>query len=477
MPFPFWRCIAQGLEHSEAAEKCDGIIGNTYNKQNNWGLSGQLSWLVARHRITAGAVWDRSSTIFQQGTEFAYLNPDRLTFTPTGVFEDGSTSADGVPVDNRVNLHGGVNTSSFYIGDTISIGKSLALTVSGRYNRAAIDNTDRLPPVTDGSRGSLNGSYVFERFNPAAGFTWTAPRYASVYFNYSESNRAPTSIELGCADPTQPCNLPNALVGDPPLKQVVTRTLEAGLRGSMLDKRENNLRWSAGWFRAENYNDLLFVSSQQTGFGYFLNFGKTLRQGAEISVSGKFRHFTLGGNYTFLDATYQSPQTIAGSSNSLSDGGPGEEGTVAIFPGDQIPQMPRNIFKAYAEYQPTSKISIDLDFDAVGRSFARGNENNLHQPDGVYYLGQGFSPGYGVVDLGAHYQVHKRVQLFLQIDNLLNHRYYTAAQLAPTPYDNGGNFIARPFPAASDGEFPVRNSTFFAPGAPIGAWGGMRFRF
>lgn len=473
MPFPYLRCIAQGLELSEAAEKCDGIIGNTYSKQNNWGLSGQLSWLVGPHRITAGAVWDRSSTIFQQATEFAYLNPDRLTFTPTGVFEDGSTNADDVPVDSRVDLHGGVNTASFYIGDTISLGRSLTMTVSGRYNRTAIDNIDRLPPVTDGSRGSLNGNYVFDRFNPSVGFTWNAPRYASVYFNYSESNRAPTSIELGCADPTQPCNLPNALVGDPPLKQVVTRTFEAGLRSPA----ESKLRWSAGWFRAENYNDLLFVSSQQTGFGYFLNFGKTLRQGAEVSVSGKFKHFTLGGNYTFLDATYQSPQTVAGSSNSVNDAGVGQEGNITVRPGDEIPQMPRNILKAYAEYQPTSKISVDLDFDAVGRSFARGNENNLDQPDGLYYLGQGFSPGYGVVDLGAHYQIHKRVQLFLQINNLLNHRYYTAAQLGPTPYDNGQNFIARPFAAPPGEDFPVRQSTFFAPGAPIGAWGGMRFRF
>lgn len=472
-PFPFWRCIAQALQHSEPGEKCDGVIGNTFNKQNNWGLSGQMSWAGAGHRVTAGAVWDRSSTIFQQGAEFAYLNPDRLTFTPIGFFEDGTSNINGVPQDNRVDLHGGVNTASFYIGDSISLGKSLTLTVSGRYNRTAIDNKDRLPLVTDGSRGSLNGSYVFERFNPAAGFTWNMTHFATVYFDYSESNRAPTSIELGCADPAQPCNLPNALVGDPPLKQVVTRTFEAGLRGSL----ENNLRWSAGWFHAENYNDLLFVSSPQTGFGYFLNFGKTLRQGAEISLSGKFRHFTLGGNYTFLDATYQSPQTVAGSSNSTSDGGPGLEGDINIVPGDQIPQMPRNIFKAYAEYEPTSKISIDLDFDAVGRSFARGNENNLDKPDGAYYLGEGFSPGYGVLDLGAHYQVHKRVQLFLQINNLLNHRYYTAAQLGPTPYDNAGNFIPRPFPADAAGDFPLRKSTFFAPGAPIGAWGGIRFRF
>ncbi len=123
--------------------------------------------------------------------------------------------------------------------------------------------------------------------------------------------------------------MPNALVSDPPLKQVVTRTLEAGLRSS----QESALRWSAGWFRAENYNDLLFVASEQTGFGYFTNFGKTLRQGAEVSMSRRIQHFTIGGNYTYLNATYQSPQIVDGGSNSLSDGGLGQDGNIAIKPG------------------------------------------------------------------------------------------------------------------------------------------------
>jgi outer membrane receptor protein involved in Fe transport len=408
---------------------------------------------------------------YQQASQFGYLNPDRLTITPIGVFADGSTTQNGLPVDTRVNLLGLSNTYSLYATDTLSFGK-LALTVSGRYNRTGIGNIDRLPPGVPGSRGSLNGQYVFDRFNPAAGLTYNAWRSANIYFSYSEASRAPTAIELGCADPNEPCNLPNALVSDPPLKQVVTQTLEAGLRGSW----ENSLRWSAGWFRAQNYDDLLFVASEQTGFGYFTNFGRTRRQGAEISLQGRIHRFELGGNYTYLQATYQSSQTIDGGRNSANDNGPGLDGNITVQPGGFIPQVPKNIFKAFAEYQITSKLSADLDFIAVGRSFVRGNENNLDQPDGVYYLGQGFSAGYGVLNLGAHYQLQKRVQLFVQLDNVLDHRYYTAAQLGLSPYDNGGNFIARPFPQV-DGQFPRRTTTFFSPGAPIGAWGGVRFRF
>lgn len=472
-PFPSLRCIAQGLQQGEPDANCTGIITNTYTKQHNYGLIGQASWLISHNHVTAGAAWDRSSMTFQQESQFGYLNSDRLTITPIDSFADGSTTLGGVPVDTRVDLRGTINTVSVYGTDTLTVGKSLAFTFSGRYNRTPIENVDLLPPAAAaGVRGSLNGQYVFERFNPAAGLTYSPTRLASLYFSYSEASRTPTAIELGCANPAEPCNLPNALVSDPPLKQVVTRTFEAGVRGTL----ENSLRWSVGWFRGENHNDILFVASEQTGFGYFTNFGETRRQGAEASISKRVGRFTLGGNYTFLAATYQSPQIIGGGNNSTNDGGPGLDGNITVQPGDQIPLVPRNILKAFAEYQPTTKISVDLDFDAVGRSFARGNENNQDRPDGVYYLGPGYSPGYGVIHLGAHYQIRKQVQFSVQIDNLLDHRYYTAAQLALTPFDNAGNFVAQPFPAGASGS-PIRTTTFFAPGAPIGAFATIRFHF
>lgn len=83
--------------------------------------------------------------------------------------------------------------------------------------------------------------------------------------------------------------------GDPPLQQVVTRTFEAGVRGS----GEHGLRWSAGWFRATNHDDILFVASQQTGFGYFKNFETTRRQGLELDMSARAGRVTYGGGYTF----------------------------------------------------------------------------------------------------------------------------------------------------------------------------------
>ena len=228
---------------------------------------------------------------------------------------DGVTggNVDGEPLDTRVDLHGQVNTGSVYATDTIS-GRNWNLTASGRYNHTTLDNHDRIQPVS--GSGSLTATNSFGRFNPAVGLTFNPASGLNAYFGYSEGSRAPTSIELGCADPAQPCKLPNALAGDPPLKQVVTRTVEAGIRG----EHENFVNWRLGWFWSENHNDILFVSSTQTGFGYFKNFGQTRRQGVEANVKGRISRLSLGGGYTFLHATYQSAGDGRWFQQQLPDG-------------------------------------------------------------------------------------------------------------------------------------------------------------
>ena len=104
------------------------------------------------------------------------------------------------------------------------------------------------------------------------------------------------------------------------------------------------------WFRADNRNDILFVASEQTGFGYFKNFGKTLRQGLKLDLNSRVSRVNLGGGYTFLDATFQSSEQVGGAGNSTNeeaeDGIPGVEGTIEIEPGNRIPLTPRHMFKA-----------------------------------------------------------------------------------------------------------------------------------
>jgi outer membrane receptor protein involved in Fe transport len=378
-------------------------------------------------------------------------------------------------VDSRVNLLGITPNESVFATDTFSVSKQWSVTASARFNRNSVDNTDRINPVP--GPGSLNGSYAFKRVNPSLGVTYNPFSLLNLYANYSQGSRAPTSVELGCADPQNPCSLPNALASDPPLKQVVTHTWEAGLRGRL----ERNVSWSLGGFRAENTNDLLFVSSIQTGAGYFKNFAKTRRQGVQADVDGRIGRATFGFDYTFLDATYQSTETVNGIANNTSDssllGFPGVDGNITIHPGNRIPLVPKQTGKVFVDVQATPKLAVNLGLVASSSSYARGNENNAYQSDGKYYLGPGVSPGYSVLDLAARYTLTRRAELVARVDNLLDRHYYTAAQLGNTGFTPQGTFLARPYPINSNGDYPLQSVTFFAPGAPRRAWVELHLKF
>lgn len=474
-PFPSWRCIGNVLLHDAPAEQCNGLINRTRTNQHNAGASGEVTRVDRRgthqSRLTVGAAFDRGRAAFTQSTQLGYLNPDR-SMTGLDAFADGETGGEvnGEPFDARVDLDGLVRTWGVYASETLSLRRAWHVTVSGRYNRTSIENRDRITP--GGGSASLDGDHVFSRFNPAAGLTYQASPRLNLYAGYSEGSRAATSIELGCANPEQPCRLPNAMAGDPPLDQVVTRTVDAGARGPVA-----GLVWSAGYFRAANRGDILFVQSEQTGFGYFRNFGSTRRQGIELSLARRTGAVDAGVGYTLLDATFQSGETVNGEGNSSNDqalgGRPGLEGAIEIERGDRMPLVPRHIFKGFAGVRLPKGLSLDVDLVAMSGTYARGNENNDHQPDGLYYLGAGATGSYAVVTLGAKYAVRPWVQVLAQVTNLFDERYSTAAQLGPVGFTGAGTFVARPFPAVN-GEFPVTQSTFLAPGAPRRAWVGTR---
>jgi len=481
-PFPFWRCIANVLLLDEASEKCNGLINRSRTKQSNYGFSGQFTLLgtsgSAKHHFTGGAAYDASRVRFSQSTQLGYLNPDR-SVTGLNAFGDGVNGGvddAGDPYDVRVDLNGRSHTWSLYATDTISINNIWHLTLSGRFNRTVVRNRDLINP--GGGAGSLDGDHAFSRFNPAAGVAFAPSRSLRAYAGYSEGSRAPSAIELGCADPNNPCRLPNSMAGDPPLKQVVTKTLEFGLHGLLA----NGIRWNAGVFRAENHDDILFVAApNNTQFGYFKNFGKTRRDGLELGASRNIGALNIGANYTYINATYQSSESVNGAGNSSNDlalaGEPGQEGTIQIRPGNRMPLIPHHMFKVYADYQFTGALSAGLNLIAVGSSIARGNENGAHVPDGTVYLGSGKSGGYAVLNFNTQYQADKQLKFFAQINNLLNRKYNTASQLGPTGFTSNGNFIARPLPATGSGEFPVRQASFYAPGAPRMLWVGVRYQF
>jgi outer membrane receptor protein involved in Fe transport len=478
-PFPKWRCIANVLLNSEPNEKCTGLANRSASHQENYGGSVELR-STARlfghdNSLVLGGNWQGDRAHFTQSTQFGYLAPDRsiVPVAGRGAFADGTQNSENA-FDARVDLLGRTYGLSAFATDTMVLATRLSLAVSVRYDRTVVDNSDRLTP--GGGPGSLDGNYHYDRLNPAATLTYTASPAFTLYGSLSQTSRAPTAIELGCADPEFPCRLPNALAGDPPLRQVVTRTAEIGAHGRLIG---DAIGWSLSAFRADNHRDILFVSDDASGFGYFRNFGKTRRQGIELGLDGHKGIFSGSLHYTWLDATYRSAETVDGSANSSNDGpAPGFEGAIDIDKGDRIPLVPRHILRANVALAVTPRFTLSSDIQAQSGMFARGNENNRHEADGVYYLGPGKSAGFATVDFDAEWRPQPWLKLYARLSNAFDKHYYTAGQLSATGFATDGSFVARPFNApVIGGERPLLNSTFFSPGAPRAIWLGARIMF
>ncbi|MFI0374585.1 MAG: TonB-dependent receptor, partial [Candidatus Thiodiazotropha sp.] len=280
----------------------DEVEGGTVNRsesdQDTFGLNLQTAFLQPlagrENQLIVGLAADRSEVNFASDTELGSLDDSRKAIG-SGIFVEESFTE--VETETK-NL-------SFYFTDTWSYNEKLALTLSGRWNKTEIELRDQLGTA-------LNGDHSFSRFNPAVGLAYDLREGLNLYAGYSESNRAPTAMELTCADPEDPCRLPNAFLSDPPLDQVVAKTWEAGVRGSRA-----GLAWHVGLFQTVNEDDILFISAGAlTNEGFFDNVGETRRQGIELSLNGSLADNRLDWflSYT-LKATFEDNLTIANPNN------------------------------------------------------------------------------------------------------------------------------------------------------------------
>ena len=402
------------------------FLGNLFGKQN---------------QLIVGGGYTYGDVTFNSSSEVASLNPDRSTLG-TGFF----TPEEGTAVDSEVY------TISLFFTDTISATDKLDLTFSGRWNHTDIELTDA------GGRGftepqpALTGEHEFNRFNPAVGVTYAFQPGLTGYFSYSESSRAPTAVELACAEPTAPCSLPNGFLADPPLEQVVAKSFEGGFRGfipsfGMLE----NIGFNLGGYFTTNEDDIIF---QNTGGvsgneGFFDNIGDTERLGMELGLTGQLEKFDWFLNYSYVRATFQSAFESSSANNPQADA----NGLIQIQEGDYIPNIPEHTFKFGGDYAFTSRFSVGGDLQYTSGVFVRGDESNQ--------LGR--LDGYTTVNLRGSYQVNNTFKIFARVNNLFD-----------TEYESFG-LLGEPDEIPGFGGFT--DNRFVGVGAPISGFVGVTAEF
>ena len=446
-----------------------GEIDRNQTATNSYGgsLQGTTTTQLFGHdnHFVTGVSVDHGRSQFTGSSELGTIDQN-LFVQGTGIYIN--QPADDIQPTNLLafNTYLGV-----YATDTFDLTSRLSVTAGGRYNLAQIQLEDQT-----GLNPLLNSNSQYTRFNPVIGMTYKVTPNLTAYAGYSEANRAPTPLELGCSDPSRPCQIDNFLIADPPLKQVVSHTYEAGLRGSYtfgstgaaplvtkekgvtpVDIKGGQLSWSLGLFRTENTDDIINVASAVVpNFGYFQNAGTTLRQGIEAKINYQQERWTAYANYTYVDATYQSYLTLQSPNNPLADA----NGNIGVAPGDHIPGIPNYRFKAGAEYQITDAWKLGADLNVVGSQHLLHDDANQNPT----------VPAYWVVNMHTSYQASKNVELFALVQNLFNQHYYSAGTFASVQgYTGNGNPTVN-LATLSD-------PRTFLPGMPLAIYAGMKVKF
>lgn len=399
-------------------------------------------------QLSMGASYLKGTTTFIANVELSQLDP--LTRSTEGLGVGSFVD------DQATNINTESEVFSLYIVDTLDLSDRLTLTMGGRYNDTDVTLRDR-----SGERPELNGDHNFARFNPSVGVTYDATDNLNVYASYSESNRVPTPIELACnegvftlarefaiaagEDPDDidfECRLPNAFLADPPLDDVVTKSLELGLRGNtaLMD-------YQLGLFHATNHDDILFQTTGRST-GLFANVDQTRRWGLESAISGNLEQLAWYASLSVIQATFEDDFNVLSPNHPAANA----EGEVPVQRGDRIPGIPESLFKIGADYQ-FGNLFLGAEAIYNASQYLRGDESNdLHKIS-----------GYMMVNLRAQFSLGDNFSLFARVTNALDKDFENFGLLGEDPTEV--------IPDIDD--TPV----FLGVGAPRAAWVGLRFQF
>ncbi|MCP5357463.1 MAG: TonB-dependent receptor [Pseudomonadales bacterium] len=398
----------------------EAINNISRRQQNSRGINAQFHWLTENaHQITGGVYAQAGDARFHSMLELSGLDP--LTRSTAGL---GTGSyLDSATTDIRTDT----DILSVYLTDTFPLSPTLTATLSARYNLSDVELRDR-----SRVRPELNGKHRFARINPAAGITWNPMDDFTAYASYSESNRTPTPIELACnegvfelaqtyaeangEDPDDidfECRLPNAFLADPPLDDVVTQSIELGMRGSVL-----NTRYQLSAFRARNRDDILFQTTGRAT-GLFANVDETRRQGLELSLQQARDTWQWYAAASVIRASFEDRFLALSPNHPFAN----DDGEIQVQPGDRIPGVPELLLKAGADYSLNAGLEVGLEWVYNGPQYLRGDENNaLPKID-----------GYDLINARLSWQVNSLLSLSASISNLFDRDYENFGLLGEDP--------------------------------------------
>ncbi len=216
-----------------------------------------------REPADAGRGLCRWHADFTQSSQFGYLTSDRgvVAVAGPGAFADGSQASENA-FDARVDLSAGTRVVSLYALDGLDVTPTLHVDLSGRFDRTIVRNRDRITRAVARDRWmAITASSASIPQSRCAGPRWR--RWQSIWrWPGPAARRRRSSSVAPIRAARAVCRMRSPATR--PLAQVVAQTVEGGVTLT-----HGTVRLRAGAFRTVSRDDILFVASDQTGFGYF----------------------------------------------------------------------------------------------------------------------------------------------------------------------------------------------------------------
>ncbi|QCP12446.1 TonB-dependent receptor [Pseudoduganella umbonata] len=415
------------------------VLNTTASRQRGEGASVQLAVTRGDHQLSAGLSFDRNRVRFAQFEQEGFFSAAREVLADPEEEREPSSSVTG-----RARMAG------LYASDTWRLAPGTYVTLSARFNHARVANT-----LTNDNGVQPREAFTYRKLNPSLGIARQVDAALTLFANVAQSNRVPTVIELGCADPEQPCRLPVGLQADPYLSQVVSRTVEAGARW-----RTARADAALSLYRTVNRDDILFHSAGTSQQGYFANFPRTRHAGVDAGGTARLGDVTLRASYSYLAAVYAADGVLfTGARN------------VRATSGTRLAGLPRHTLKLGADWAPAPGWTLGVDVLAVSNLLTQGNEDGLTEDaedDEPPQRADWRIRGHALLHLRAGWQPAPGWEVFVRVNNVFDRRFETYGTVADDAFPGG-----RPLAPGADAA-PAR---FVAPGAPRTVLAGLRYRF
>ena len=167
---------------------------------------------------------------------------------------------------------------------------------------------------------------------------------------------------------------------------------------------------------------------------------RTRRQGIEFLLRGQWSWGEWFANYTLTDATFEDDIELFTFAN--------EERLGLVKAGDRLPLVPAHQINGGVEMEVLPQWWVSFDGAYVDGQYLRGDETNERRKLDPYFV--------------ANAQLAYKTEyfdVFVRFENLFDKEYESYGALFENTLDETG--VER----------------FLGPGAPFGAWGGVRVRF